>query len=948
MGARISYLSDDDKAAIYEAALEIMSTIGQRVHHPEALELLRAAGAEVVEPDLVKVPRELVEKARRTAPAVIEVYDRAGGHAMSLGRYNTYFGNGSAVTSVYDVETGEHRPTVLADGEMAARLCDALPQVDFVMAYAHPGDRDPHRRAARELPRDGEEHDQAAGRGGRERRRPRGDGGHRRGGARRRRGARRQAVLRPLRRADQRPAPPGREPRQAPPVRRPRHPVRLLPAPLAGGTAPITVAGHVAQGAAESLLGLVIHQLRKPGAPFLFGIGPAVLDMATMQTAYNAPEYLMGYVCAVELARWLDLPNWGYAGTTDAQVIDAQAGMEAAELTFLSLAIGSNLNHDLGYLDFGMTGSLELIVLADEFLAMNRKLFAGVEVTPETLAVDVVRDVGPGGDFLAHRHTAKNVRKAQWRPTIINRQGHVRWQEEGGLDLKEKARLKALKPARDAPAGAAADEELAARIDALVDGFTPEGLTMSFGAELPEGRLGRRRPRERAARARADRRPRPGRRGRRAAPLSRSPLRRPPGLPGRGSRAAGAGDRAVVLRARRAPSRARPAARRRRRPGLRLRLRRGVHAGGPHDAPPAPSPTWRPTAKLGHQLPAIDFNSDCMEPLDLPEAVRTRRGTHARLVMSDKAIEWVASVDEDVDEAERINEILFGAEWHARPRALIVLNTTAPLLISGETARILLRWARLGQPVCMTSCVMGGTTGPATVAGVLAVQHAEVLATLVLGQAAREGSPFVYGGLPVMASLRTGRRPVRRARVLAAGASRPRSLAHLCGLPVRAGAAATDVHAVDGRAMAESAAGLSAAVFAGAHFLFQAAGMLSSFNALSLEKYVLDADLIAALRAAVDPVPRRARTSSPRTSSTPSAPAAGTSARRTRAATRVTTSAPSRQPPEPEPFERWAAAGGEDAVAVAARRVQELLAAHEPPDDLDAVTRRQLDEYCLA
>ena len=78
MGARIAYLSDDDKAAIYEAALEIMGTIGQRVHHPEALELLRAAGAEVVEPDLVKVPRELVEKARRTAPAVIEVYDRAG------------------------------------------------------------------------------------------------------------------------------------------------------------------------------------------------------------------------------------------------------------------------------------------------------------------------------------------------------------------------------------------------------------------------------------------------------------------------------------------------------------------------------------------------------------------------------------------------------------------------------------------------------------------------------------------------------------------------------------------------------------------------------------------------------------------------------------------------------------------------------------------------------
>ena len=84
--------------------------------------------------------------------------------------------------------------------------------------------------------------------------------------------------------------------------------------PLAGGTAPLTVAGHVAQGAAESLLGLVIHQLRRPGAPFLFGIGPAVLDMGTMQSAYNAPEYLMGYVCAVEMARWLDLPELGLRG----------------------------------------------------------------------------------------------------------------------------------------------------------------------------------------------------------------------------------------------------------------------------------------------------------------------------------------------------------------------------------------------------------------------------------------------------------------------------------------------------------------------------------------------------------------------------------------------------------------------------------------------------------
>jgi trimethylamine--corrinoid protein Co-methyltransferase len=352
------------------------------------------------------------------------------------------------------------------------------------------------------------------------------------------------------------------------------------------------------------------------------------------------------------------------------------------------------------------------------------------------------------------------------------------------------------------------------------------------------------------------------------------------------------------------------------------------------------------TAKLGHALAAIDFNSDCMEPLDLREEARTRRGTRSRLLASDKAIEWVASVDEDIDDSERINEILFGADWHERPRALIVLNTTAPLQLSGETARITVRWARLGQPVCVTACVMGGTTGPASLGGVLAVQHAEVLAALLLGQAAREGAPFVYGGLPVMASLRTGVARFGGPEFVQMAAATAQ-LAHLCGLPVRAGGACTDSHVLDAVAMAESAEGLSAAVFSGAHFLFQAAGIMSSFNALSLEKYVLDADLIAALRAAVEPV--RAGEESLAEDVIDAVGPGGSylGETHTRRHARDFERPEPASPPTPEPFERWLAAGGGDAATVAARRVRELLGTHRPPDDLDAVTRRQLDSYCL-
>ncbi len=344
---RLSYLSEEDKQAIYEAALEIVGSIGMRVHHPEAVELLRAAGCDVAG-DLVTIPRELVERARASAPHVIEVFDRAGRPAMSLGGTNSYFGTGSDLMSTYDLETGEHRVSVLSDVVRAARLCDALPNIDFVMSCAHPNDVEPHRsylesframvtsttkpmvmtaenaadlevfwRIACEL------------RGGPE------------------------------------------ELRAKPyftmylePVSPLSHPVESIdkllfcadqgipaiysPAPLAGGTAPITVAGHTAQGTAESLFGLVIHQLRRPGSPFLFGIGPAVLDMATSQSSYNAPEYLMTFLCQIEMARWLDLPNWGYGGTSDSQLVDAQAGMEIGELALLCLAAGSNLNHDVG------------------------------------------------------------------------------------------------------------------------------------------------------------------------------------------------------------------------------------------------------------------------------------------------------------------------------------------------------------------------------------------------------------------------------------------------------------------------------------------------------------------------------------------------------------------------------------------------------------------------
>jgi trimethylamine--corrinoid protein Co-methyltransferase len=131
------------------------------------------------------------------------------------------------------------------------------------------------------------------------------------------------------------------------------------------------------------------------------------------------------------------------------------------------MQLGANLNHDVGYMDFGLSGSLAEVVLVAEFIARNRRLLAEIEVSDETLAVDVLEAVGPGGDFLGQRHTRRNLRGNQWRAQLLNRASYDRWFEGGGLDVTEKARRRALEllATHEAPALPA---ELVARLDAVV------------------------------------------------------------------------------------------------------------------------------------------------------------------------------------------------------------------------------------------------------------------------------------------------------------------------------------------------------------------------------------------------------------------------------------------------------------------------------------------------
>jgi trimethylamine--corrinoid protein Co-methyltransferase len=474
LNTRLTLLSDEKCQAIYDAALSIIADIGMVVPHAVAREMLVAAGASVEGEDRVRIPREMVAAARKTVPSMIPVYDRNGELAMQLGGYNSFFGTGSDLLSIYDLETGERRTSVLADVGRQAHLCDGLPNIDFIMSSAYPSDTDAYvsyLESFRMMVSNTTKPMVMTAAGSDDLEVMWKIACELRGGA--------------------------EELRAKPyfiqygePVSPLMHSVEVIdkllfcadwgipliysPAPIAGATAPMTHAGHIMQAVAESLFGVVIHQLRRPGSPLITGMGPVKLDMNTVQALYNSAEYYTTYLGIVEMAKWMDIPNWGYAGTSDSQCCDAQAGLDIAELTLLSMQAGSNLNHDVGYLDFGLSCSPELVVIVDEFVSMNRRTLEGIEVSEETLGLATIAKVGPGGDFLGSKHTKAHVRKLQWRPTLLNRITQKAWEEEGSLDLREKARRKALGIlANHTPEPLAAD--LKAKIDGLVEAYVESG-----------------------------------------------------------------------------------------------------------------------------------------------------------------------------------------------------------------------------------------------------------------------------------------------------------------------------------------------------------------------------------------------------------------------------------------------------------------------------------------
>jgi trimethylamine--corrinoid protein Co-methyltransferase len=224
-------------------------------------------------------------------------------------------------------------------------------------------------------------------------------------------------------------------------------PVALSCAPMAGSTAPITMAATLAQIHAEQLACIAVCQSTHPGAPLLYGGIPGMANLATMGYLGGGVECGMMNAAIHQMAHHIKVPNYNSAGLSDAKVPDAQAGWEKAMTVLLGAMGGSNyMHHSAGMLESMLTVAPEQYVIDDEIIGMACKVLKGIEVDPEHLALEVIDSVGPGGNFMTAPHTLKHMRSEYFTGNgVTDRRLRQKWEADGALDARNRAKNLAAK-----------------------------------------------------------------------------------------------------------------------------------------------------------------------------------------------------------------------------------------------------------------------------------------------------------------------------------------------------------------------------------------------------------------------------------------------------------------------------------------------------------------------
>lgn len=435
-GVQYGRLAPEQCRKLHNASLEILARTGARLYDQGAIDLLTRAGASVSDGNLVRLPPGLVEKAFTTVPKRVTLYDRHARPSMFLEEGNCYYGTGSDCLNIIDHRSGERRKPVLQDIVEGMIVCDALPYVDFVMSMFLPfdvndmvSDRYQMEAMLKHTTKpivyvtnefsgcvDAVEMAEVVA-----------------GGA--------EALkLRPLAACYINVTSGLRHNEEALQkllfLAAKGLPSLYIPVVDCGINGPVTPAGGMALVNAGVLVGLVLSQLVREGAPFIIpGWGGEGLDMRTMVSPYCAPD---PKGMAHALAHYYRLPMFGIGGCSESKLVDQQAAAEAALTLMAETLGGANLIHDLGYLESGLCGSLAQLVICNEVVDWIAHMMAPMEISDDTLALDLIDEIGPDGDFLGTDHTMKHFRE-RWYPDVFERGNYDQWQSAGGKSLGERA-----------------------------------------------------------------------------------------------------------------------------------------------------------------------------------------------------------------------------------------------------------------------------------------------------------------------------------------------------------------------------------------------------------------------------------------------------------------------------------------------------------------------------
>jgi len=439
---QLRVLSDQEIQALHGATLAILRDTGVCVHHEEILRLLDEHGARVDRDcQIAKLPETLVMDSVARAGKRYALHGRDPSRTARFG-----YGDLNQISSPgqygwIDSETGQHRSATVQDARDAIRLGDALANITIVGSMGQPkeisekfrevtltaellkGSTKPTRtwvyngRTARYVL---EMYRAVAG----------GDAALRQ---------------RPMTEAFLEPISPLRMPRDGLDVViefvQAGQPVSIGPMAMTSGTAPGTLAGTLAQENAEILAGVVITQLLRPGTSILYGGIPHIMDPRTSICSFGSPEQALMAVAMVQMGRFYGLPVYINVGLTDAKTLDAQAGIEKGTTLMLGVLAGGELFGHAGICGTDHGASLEWLVADDEVMSYVKRIARGFDVTPDTLATDVVHAAGPAGNYLAEPHTAAHYRKELWLPGAVwTRQAWPSWEEGGRSTLGDRTR----------------------------------------------------------------------------------------------------------------------------------------------------------------------------------------------------------------------------------------------------------------------------------------------------------------------------------------------------------------------------------------------------------------------------------------------------------------------------------------------------------------------------